>query len=116
MFARLMGLRTISPEGLHQLMRRAPVTAVDVNTRQSWLSARVPGAVNLDPVSYNEGDLPSDKGSTLVFYCSNVVCRKAPTAARRAKRLGYHNVHVMSAGISGWLRAALPTESGERSV
>ena len=114
MFARLMGLKTISPARLHELMQRETVTAVDVNTRQSWLSARVPGALNLDPVEYHDSDLPPDKHSLLVFYCSNILCRKAPNAARRAKAWGYSNVHVMSAGISGWLHAALPTESGER--
>ena len=46
--------------------------------------------------------LPSDHDSTLVFYCSNVWCRKAPQAARRAEGLGYRDVHVMSAGIKGW--------------
>jgi len=113
MFARLMGLKTISPGGLHQLMQSAPLTAIDVNSRQSWLTARVPGALNLDPVGYNDSDLPSDKDSMLVFYCSNFLCRKAPNAALRAKRMGFGNVHVMSAGITGWLDATLPTESGE---
>jgi 3-mercaptopyruvate sulfurtransferase SseA len=28
--------------------------------------------------------------------------------------MGYRNVHVMSAGITGWINAALPTESGEK--
>jgi len=40
---------------------------------------------------------------------------KALSAARRARSLGYGNVHVMSAGISGWLAAKLPTETGETS-
>ncbi len=114
MFARLMGLQTIAPAALHQRMQREPVTAIDVNGRQSWLQARVPGARHLDPLAYRESDLPADKASPLVFYCSNFLCRKAPNAARRAKHLGFTNVLVMSAGISGWLQAALPTESGER--
>ncbi len=114
MFARLMGLKTISPEGLYQLVQNAgAVSVVDVNSHQSWTTARVPGARNLDPVDYKESDLPADKGGALVFYCSNPMCRKAPNAARRAKALGYENVRVMSAGISGWLAAKLPTESGE---
>jgi rhodanese-related sulfurtransferase len=113
MFARLMGLPTISPQRLHQVMRSGRVTAIDVNSRQSWLSARVPGARNLDPVGYSEDDLPANKDSPLVFYCSNMMCRKAPNAARRAKQMGYTHVQVMSAGITGWLSAALPTESGE---
>jgi rhodanese-related sulfurtransferase len=110
-----MGLKTISPAGLHERMQRGPLTAIDVNSRQSWLAARVPGALNLDPLGYSESELPPDKDSVLVFYCSNFLCRKAPNAALRAKRMGYGYVHVMSAGISGWLDATLPTESGERA-
>ena len=113
MFARLMGLKTISPQELHQLILGRQVTIFDVNSRQSWLNARVPGALNLDPANYKEADLPADKNSTLVFYCSNPLCRKAPNAARRAKSMGHNNVKVMSAGINGWLVAQLPTESGE---
>ena len=113
MFARLMGLKTISPGGLHQLMQIDPVTAIDVNPRQSWVTARVPGALNLDPAGFEDGELPRDNHSTLVFYCSNFMCSKAPRAARRAAAMGYRRVHVMSAGIKGWLDAALRTESEE---
>lgn len=116
MFEWLMGLKGISPAGLHQLMQDKPVTAIDVNSHPSWVKARVPGALNLDPVGYDERSLPADKDSLLVFYCSNPLCRKAPNAARRAKQMGYRNVHVMSAGISGWLNANLPTESGDQGA
>jgi rhodanese-related sulfurtransferase len=112
MFAKLMGLKTLSPGELYRWMQDRPVTIIDVNTRQSWTEARVPGARNLDPAGYAEGDLPLAKTSTLVFYCSNFLCRKAPNAARRAERMGYSDVHVMSAGISGWLSAKLPSDSG----
>ena len=113
MFARLMGLEVISPAGLRNLMQNESVTVIDVNSRQSWLRARVPTAVSLDPVAYGENDLPPQRDSILVFYCSNFMCRKAPNAARRAQAMGYRNVRVMSAGISGWLGASLPTEAGE---
>jgi rhodanese-related sulfurtransferase len=112
MFAFLMGLKTISPSGLHEMMRKQPVTVIDVNSPQSWIKGRVPGALNLDPAGYKAGDLPPDKESTLVFYCSNPLCRKAPNAARRAEKMGYGDVRVMSAGISGWLAAKLPAEGG----
>lgn len=97
MFARLMGLDVISPGKLQQLMQKQPVSVLDVNSRQSWLTARVPGARPLDPMGYDKSDLPADRDSTLVFYCSNFMCRKAPNAARRAKDMGYRNVYVMSA-------------------
>lgn len=114
MFARLIGLKTISPDELHRLAQSAgQVSVIDVNSRQSWIKARVPGARNLDPVAYEDSDLPSDKDAALVFYCSNPWCRKAPNAALRAEKMGYSNVKVMSAGISGWLDTRLPTESGE---
>lgn len=112
MFSLLMGLRTISPSALQQLVLENRVTTIDVNSRQSWLRAHVPGAVNLEPATYVESDLPPDKQSHLVFYCSNPMCRKAPSAARRARKMGYENVRVLAAGIAGWLAGQLPTESG----
>jgi rhodanese-related sulfurtransferase len=111
--ARLMGLKTVSPRLLHQLMQEAPLTVIDVNSRQSWIAARVRGALNLDPAGFVAADLPEDRESMLVFYCSNPMCMKAPRAARRAAAMGYRQVQVMSAGIAGWLAAALPTEAGE---
>lgn len=115
MMAFLMGLKTVSPAELYQSMRERPVAIFDVNAEFSWRRARVPTARHLDPVAFTEADLPTDKSSLLVFYCSNLFCRKAPTAARRAVQLGYQQVRVMSAGISGWLDARLPVESSEAS-
>ncbi|MGA2420902.1 MAG: rhodanese-like domain-containing protein [Candidatus Acidiferrum sp.] len=110
MLALLMGLKSISPDALHKMMQEQKATIVDVNSPQSWAKAHVPGAVNLDPVNYRDSDLPADKETSLIFYCSNPLCMKAPNAAKRAKKMGYGNVKVMSAGISGWLSAKLPTE------
>ena len=116
MMARLMGLKVVSPREVEAAMRGGAVTVVDVNARQSWLAARVPGAVHRDPIEFSEGDLPSDRDARLVFYCSGPLCRKAPNAARRAAGMGYTHVAVMSAGISGWLSARLPTEAGETAA
>ncbi len=112
MFARLLGLKTISPQDLLEHVQHHTATAIDVHAPASWMQARVPGARNLDPVRYSDRDLPADKNAVLVFYCSNFLCRKAPNAALRAKRMGFANVRVMSVGISGWIDAGLPVESG----
>lgn len=112
MFARLMGLAVISPEELNARRQSEPLAVFDVNAEPRWLAARVPGAHHLDPLGFAANDLPADRDTALVFYCSNPLCRKAPNAARRARAMGYRNVSVMSAGISGWLKADLPTESG----
>jgi rhodanese-related sulfurtransferase len=113
MFALLMGLPTISPAEVHRRTRAGELLAVDVNHRSSWISARVPGALHLGPGAFAQADLPADRATPLVFYCSNAFCRKAPMAARRARSLGFRDVRVMPAGISGWIGASLPTESGE---
>jgi rhodanese-related sulfurtransferase len=107
-----MGLKTISPDALQQLMQNGKCVVIDVNSRGNWMKVHVPGATNLDPAGYNESDLPTEKNTTLVFYCSNPMCMKAPNAARRARGIGYNDVRVMSVGISGWATAQLPTESG----
>ena len=114
MFAMLMGLKSISPQQLHTRMQTGQTTVVDVNAQQSWLRAHVPGAMNLS-VDFDPGALPPDLQTSLVFYCSNPMCRKGPSAARRAKKLGYADVCVMSAGITGWTDAQLPVESGALS-
>jgi rhodanese-related sulfurtransferase len=112
MFAMLMGLNGISPRDLHERMQQGALTVIDVNGRHSWLKARLPGALNLTP-EFDEAQVPKDRAAPLVFYCSNPLCRKAPNAARRAVKLGYTDVRVMSAGITGWVSANLPTDNGE---
>ena len=113
MFTFLMGLSSVTPKQLHEMTQHGDVAVFDMNARQSWLKARVPGAKNLDPLNFGRQDLPAEKTSRLVFYCSNPFCRKAPNAARQAKKMGYPDVYVMTAGITGWIDAKLPAESGE---
>jgi len=112
MLARLMGLKTVDPATLRRRMQSERIAIFDVNSRGSWLAARIPGARHLDPETFLESDLPAERDHALVFYCSNPLCRKAPLAARRARKMGYREVRVLSAGISGWLAAGLPAESG----
>ena len=112
MMAKLMGLDTVAPAELHRRMAHEPIAIFDVNARASFLAARVPGARHLDFERFAASDLPADRDRALVFYCSNPFCRKAPLAARRARKLGYSDVAVLSAGISGWLAAGLPSATG----
>ncbi|MBV9496658.1 MAG: rhodanese-like domain-containing protein [Acidobacteria bacterium] len=112
MFAFLMGLKTVSPAQLEGELGDGRTVVVDVNAPQVWASGHVPGAINRDSGNLRESDLPADKAAALVFYCSNSMCRKAPNAARKAQLLGYQNVRVMAAGISGWMSAKLPVERG----
>lgn len=111
MLAFLMGLKSVSCREVNALPPERRASVFDVNAPSRWAAAHVPGARNLDPQCFTAGDLPADKDTPLVFYCSNAMCRKAPMAARRAKAMGYANVRVMSAGIQGWQGAQLPVEA-----
>lgn len=108
-----MGLKTIAPRALRDRLEQGSAVAIDVNLRAGASRARVPGAGRLDREDFEARDLPADREATLVFYCSNPMCSKAPRAARRAEQMGHRDVRVMSAGISGWIAAGLPTVSGE---
>lgn len=110
MFAMLMGLRSITPKELHDHMQSDAITVIDVNAEHAWIKAHVPGAINLG-VDFDAGALPPDRSASVVFYCSNPLCTKAPRAARRAKQLGYTDILVMLAGIAGWTNARLPVEA-----
>ena len=112
MMAQLMGLPVISPERLKDLVDGKRVTVVDVNSDERFQEGHVPGALHLKGDEYTEADLPADKTSPVVFYCSNSLCRKAPNAAKRARKMGYTDVKVMASGIKGWEATRLPTESG----
>ena len=111
MLATLMGLKSISCRELHDLLPERRVAVFDVNARARWAAAHVPGARHLDPENFAGTELPAERDRPLVFYCSNYLCRKAPTAARRAKAMGHADVRVMSAGIQGWLGDHFPVEA-----
>lgn len=111
MMAFLMGLRSISPREVLEHVEAHSALIFDVNAPGQWRQAHVPGAGNLDASTYEAAALPAERNALLVFYCSNPLCRKAPNAALRARRFGFPNVRVMSAGIQGWRSAGLPVES-----
>lgn len=112
MMAQLMGLPVVSPERLKHLVDEKQVTVIDVNSDERFHQGHVPGARHLNGAEYTEADLPPDKTTTLVFYCSNALCRKAPNAAKRAQKMGYTDVKVLASGVKGWVAKRLPTEGG----
>lgn len=109
----IMNLESISTEELNGIYSNEDVHIYDMNDAIRWQQNRIPQAVNLDPKSFTEHDLTSDKESTLIFYCSNPMCKKAPNAAKKVKALGYENVKVLSAGITGWMSDGYSVESGD---
>lgn len=82
----------------------AKVVVLDANNDEARAAAGiVPGAIKLSSYNqYNLAELPTDKNTTLVFYCYNSYCQASHMAAARAMQAGYRDVRVMKAGIVGW--------------
>lgn len=83
----------------------------DANDRETFDAGHVPGATWVHYDSVTAADLPSDTAAPVVFYCGGPTCGAAPAAAETAISLGYTNVAVMRAGISGWREAGQPVEA-----
>jgi rhodanese-related sulfurtransferase len=83
------------------------LTPVDANGQETRAKyGTVPGAVLLSGHDFVPArELPADKDTHLVFYCANVRCSSAPSAAEKAIHAGYTNVSVMPEGIQGWVKA-----------
>jgi len=85
---------------------------IDVNSAKSYKEGHVPGALSWTEI---KGDLashlPADKNTLVIAYCGSPKCGAYAAAANAAKKLGYTNVRHMSAGISGWKDAKMPTEA-----
>jgi rhodanese-related sulfurtransferase len=96
---------------LERMLESSEAVAVDANnpgTRERF--GVIPDARMLSSSSsYDLGELPADKSTTLVFYCANTSCTASDAAAMRASAGGYEDVRVLRAGISGWRDAGKPT-------
>ena len=101
---------SVTPDELEALMAGNKAHCFDANgpkTRKKY--GMVPGAKPLSGSQYDMSELPKDKASKLVFYCSNESCGAAPSAAKKALAAGYTDVSTMPKGIMGWTKAGKKT-------
>lgn len=76
----------------------------------------IPGATLLPSASdYEPSLLPTEKSTKLVFYCHSPKCMASHEAAKRAMKLGYQNVAVLTDGIVGWRDAGEKVEKVKAS-
>lgn len=101
----------VSVDELDHLLASHQCMAVDANgdtTRRRM--GVIPGAVLLrDPDAVDQ--LPADRATGLVFYCTNSACRASHEAAEKALAAGYTHVRVLPDGIAGWVKAGKRTTS-----
>ena len=95
----------------HVAAHDGQIALFDANSRETYDEHHVPGATWVHYDSVTADVLPTDHAASLVFYCGNEECTASHTAAEAAAALGYTNVHVMGAGIQGWIAAGKPVEA-----
>ncbi len=83
----------------------------DNNSKESFAKGHVPTAKWVEFDEVKTTDLPADKAAKLVFYCGGEKCHACHKAAQMALELGYKNVYIMPAGISGWEKAKKKLEA-----
>lgn len=108
------GLSTLSVEELLGFLAQEPeLVLCDANSAETRSRLGIiPGARLLsDYRKYAVAELPSELNRSIVFYCHSAFCGAAADAARRAIVDGHRDVHVLSAGIQGWIDAGRPVEA-----
>lgn len=103
-------VKELSPVELAGMLRSQDTFVFDCNEADMHAEAHVPGSVLIVYDEVTGDKLPSDHNALLVFYCYSPECPAAASAARAAIALGFANVYCMTAGITGWQDAELPTE------
>lgn len=98
-------VREVTVANVFEMLEAGSAVAVDANNETTRRELGVlPGAIKLSSFSsFDESELPADKSTTLVFYCTNPDCQSAPNAAETAVKAGYTDVRVMRAGVTGWV-------------
>ena len=104
----------ISPKDVLAASKAKTAVIIDVNGSESYKEGHVPGALDFETISGKlAASLPADKNTLIIAYCGSPRCGAYAAAANAAKKLGYTNIKHMSAGISGWNEAKMPTETGK---
>ena len=104
----------VSPKDVLAAANAKSAVIIDANGPDSYKAGHVPGAFSFAAIKDNlAASLPADKNALIIAYCGSPQCGAYLRAAKAAQKLGYTNIKHMSAGISGWNEAKMPTEPGK---
>lgn len=93
------------------LVEKKSATVIDVNTKASYESSHIPGAIHFSTEEKNLAQkLPTDKNALIVAYCGGKSCTAWQKAAKLACEMGYTNIKHFSEGIKGWNAQTAPTK------
>ena len=76
---------------------------VDSRGPKGFASGHIKGAINVpyrDEAAHSQ--LPSDKATTVIFYCSGPACSASTKGAKKALEMGYTSVKEYRGGYPDW--------------
>ncbi len=95
----------IAKAELHRVVESKEATIIDVNSRESFEKAHVPGAIHfMTQEKELTSLLPAKKDALIVAYCGGVKCTAWKKAAEVACKAGYTNIKHFKEGIKGWVQ------------
>jgi len=105
-------LATITRADLKRRLARKDVVVIDVRPVPEYESGHIPGArsVPIENLAQSLKTLPRD--ADVVAYCRGPYCVYADDAVRALRRRGRTAIRLED-GFPEWVRAGLPTESGQ---
>lgn len=120
----LRGGDIVSAPAAKKLLDERKAEFFDVRSAAEFSQGRIPRAsllpckvnsahaVDFDPSAdqFDLGNLPPNKGTTVVFYCDGPNGWNSYKAAVVAIKAGYRDVVWLREGISGWRVAEYPVE------
>lgn len=106
------GFRRITVQELKALYDRGEVTLIDVRDAGSFLSAHIPGALQI-PLARIDGETPYlPKEKTIVTYCTCPAEESSGQAVQILAYRGITNAAALEGGLQAWERRGYPMGAG----
>ena len=95
---------------------KATYVLIDARPKRVADKGMIPTAINISDSQFDQNvdKLPTDKATTLIYYCGGLECLLSDKSAAKARKLGYTNVMTYPPGYPEWvkLHGTAKTSSG----
>jgi rhodanese-related sulfurtransferase len=83
---------------------KSKVVLVDSRPLPRFQQGTIPGAINVPFPAFDKfaNRLPTDKSTTVVFFCQGLTCQMSPMSMKKARTLGYTQAKVYHEGVPEW--------------
>jgi rhodanese-related sulfurtransferase len=86
------------------MQQGAMVRVVNVLDDKLFNDAHIKGSVHVDFAKVKDAAANWNKEDSIVFYCSNAMCKASFEAAKQLKEMGFNNAMAYEGGMEEWNR------------